>query len=138
MFIGDSSNPNSITKTWAGLVSHYATQLSVTIYKIDSWIGNTLFIMLDGTTVQTYTFDATNGGTNDLCGNPTPIPDALNSNFNEVVVNMNITITHSASTLTLKMISNLNNGMGSWGIRNLNIVLLTCAASCLTCTNACT
>jgi len=81
-FIGNPTTPNGITRTWTGLIPHFSIRITAKIYKIDSWVNNNLFIMVDGVSVKIYTFNSANGGTTDICGNPTPIPDTINTNFN--------------------------------------------------------
>lgn len=133
--MGDPTNPSGITKTWLNLIPHYAITVTATFYKIDSWLNNTIFFMVDGTTAWLATYNSTNGGTSDFCGNPTPIPDTINTNFNDLIVPISFTVPHTASSLTIKVLSNLVGTSGSWGIRNLNITMQACDESCLTCTN---
>lgn len=82
--------------------------------------------MVDGVTVQVYTFNSTNGGTTDICGNPTPVTDTINTSFNDLIVSVSITIPHTSSSLTLRIISNLASSSGSWGIRDLLITMAAC------------
>lgn len=128
-------NPSGIIKSWSNLIPHYAITVTATFYKIDSWLNNTIFFMVDGVTAWVGTYNSTNGGTSDFCGNPTPIPDAINTNFNDLIVPVSFTIPHTATSLTIKILSNLVGTSGSWGIRNLNITMQACDESCLTCTN---
>lgn len=72
---------------------------------------------MDSTTISTFTFNSANAGTSNLCGNPSPILDAINTNYNDKIVNVDITIPHTASTLTVEFISNLVGSTGAWGIR---------------------
>lgn len=81
---------------------------------------------MDGVSVYTKTFDATNGGSTNLCGNPYPLTDSVNTNFNDVIQPIDITISHSSSTFTLKIISNLIGSSGSWGIRDILITMEAC------------
>jgi len=94
-------------------------------------------VLVDGVSVQVYTFTSQNGGTTNLCGNPNPISDSINTNFNEVISFLNVTIPHSSSTLNITIISNLVSSAGAWGIRELSITLSACDQSCLTCSNSC-
>jgi len=52
-------------------------------YKIDSWPNNTIFFIVDGVTVFLKTYNSLNAGTTNICGNPNPITDAINTNFND-------------------------------------------------------
>lgn len=89
--------------------------------------------MVDGVTAWVGTYNSTNGGTSDFCGNPTPIPDAINTDFNDLIVPVSFTFPHTATSLTIKILSNLVGTSGSWGIRNLNVTMQACDESCLTC-----
>ena len=91
--------------------------------------------MVDGVTAYLQTFTASNGGTTDFCGNPSPITNTVNTNYNDLVVPIDITVSHTSSTFTLKILSNLIGSSGSWGIRDLHITMEACDESCLTCTN---
>lgn len=51
------------------------------IYKIDSWSSDSLFIMVDGNSKQIYTWGSTTG-TSDICGQPNPLINTLNPQFN--------------------------------------------------------
>ena len=135
VFTGDSTLPTQITRMWLNLIPHYSLTIAAKIYKIDSWPNATLFVMADGSTAGLFSFDSSNPGTSDLCGNPNPIPDSINTNYNDNLVTLNVTIAHSASSLTLTFISNLMGSAGSWGIRELNITMEACDESCDSCTN---
>ena len=91
-------------------------RIKVKIYKIDSWVNETIFCMIDGVTVKLFTWNETTG-TTDLCGNPTPIPDSINKNYNDTFVNIDVVIPHSNPSINLTFISNLNSAAGAWGIR---------------------
>lgn len=82
--------------------------------------------MVDGVTAFIKTYDSTNAGSINLCGNTNPIPDAVNTNFNDVILPIDFSISHSSSTLTLKIISNLIGSSGSWGIRDILITMEAC------------
>lgn len=92
--------------------------------------------MVDGVTVQVYTFNSTNGGTTDFCGNPTPVTDPINTSYNDLIVSVSFTIPHTSSTLVLKVLSNLASSSGSWGIRDVLITMAACDETCLTCTSS--
>jgi hypothetical protein len=96
------------------------------LYKIDSWLNNTIFFMVDGVTALVYTFNSTNGGTTDLCGNPTPVTDPINTSYNDLIVPISFTIPHTSSSIALKIVSNLVSSSGSWGIRDLLITMAAC------------
>jgi hypothetical protein len=82
--------------------------------------------MVDGTTAYLQTFNAMNGGTSDFCGNPNPITNTINTNYNDLILPIDITTPHTSSTLTLKIISNLVGSSGSWGLRDLIITMEAC------------
>lgn len=105
------------------------------VYKIDSWDDERLFVMVDGQSVDIRTW-GTATGTTDICGDPSPLIDATNPNYNEHIVDVSVTVPHVDSTLVLQLVSSLDSWTGSWGLRDLQINLTTCLPSCLTCTNA--
>ena len=76
------TTPTQISRQWLNLIPHYSVTITAKIYKVDSWPNNTLFAMVDGTTVALFTFNSSNTGTADICGNPSPIPDSINTNYN--------------------------------------------------------
>lgn len=135
VFTGDSANPNGIVRTWSNLISHYSVRIQATVYKIDSWTNSTFFAMVDGTSAALYTWNSSNGGTVDICGNPSPFIDSVNTNYNELITNINVTVPHSSSSLTVNFTSNLPNNLGFWGIKNIIITLQACDYSCNTCTD---
>jgi hypothetical protein len=82
--------------------------------------------MVDGTTAHTMTFDNTNAGSSDICGNPTPVADTVNTNFNDAIIPVSFTVLHTSSSLSLKIITNLVSDSGSWGFREFNFSILAC------------
>ena len=82
--------------------------------------------MINGNTIFSSYLDNSNGGTTDICGNPTPIFDSINTNYNDIAITVNVSIPHTSSTLSLSMISNLLGTSGAWGIRELNITMEAC------------
>lgn len=50
------------------------------LYKIDSWLNHDLFILIDGITTNTFSWDSSIG-TSDICGTTNPAFDAYNTNF---------------------------------------------------------
>lgn len=126
IFVGNPTNPNGITRTWSNLISHYSIRFTAKFYKIDSWANNTIFFMVDGVTAYLYTYNATNGGTTDFCGNPTPVTDPINTSFNDLIVSIDFTVTHTSSNLNIKIISNLVGSSGSWGLREVTVQMNAC------------
>lgn len=130
VFVGDAAVPTQISRLWLNLIPHYSVTIAAKIYKIDSWPNSTFFVMADGITAALFTFDSSNPGSSDLCGNPSPIPDSINTNFNENIVSLNVTIPHTSPNLNVTFISNLMGAAGAWGIRELSITMAACDESC--------
>lgn len=126
MLTGDQTNPNSLTRTWTGLIPHYSLTLTAKVYKIDSWPNNTIFMMVDGTSVATATFNSTNSGLSDTCGTPTPIPDSINTNFNDIAFTLTATVPHTNSAVTATFVSNLAGTTGAWGVREVSLKIEAC------------
>lgn len=72
--------------------------------------------MVDNVTQQMYQWNSTTGNTN-LCGDPSPVYNSLNTNYNEFIINLNINVTHTAATLNLTFATNLISTEGWWAIR---------------------
>lgn len=72
--------------------------------------------MVDDQTQIYYQWNSTTGSS-DICGDPNPIINGINSNYNQSIVNLNINVTHTSSTLNLTFASNLKSLFGWWGIR---------------------
>lgn len=73
--------------------------------------------MVDSTSAAIFTFNSTNGGTSDLCGNPSPIYDSINTNYNDTIISLDVTVPHSGTSLTVEIVANLIGSKGAWGIR---------------------
>lgn len=116
LFIGDPISPISISKTFPTPVPHWSARIRATLYKIDSWNSENLFVTVDGRTQRVYTWSSTFNGT-DICGYPNPIIDSLNPSYSDGPVYLDLNISHSASTLTLGFSTNINSWIQSWGIR---------------------
>ena len=67
IFIGDRLQPVSFTKTWTNLPPHYSVSITMTLYKIDVWDSESLFILLDNSTAGVYTWNNSTG-ISDICG----------------------------------------------------------------------
>ena len=126
VFVGDTATPTKISTTFSPLIPHYAVTVTTSVYKIDSWPNNTLFLQADAATVALLSFNGSNPGSADICGNPAPTFDTINTNFNENIATVNVTFPHSASSLTLAFLSNLIGSAGAWGIRALNVTMAAC------------
>lgn len=113
---GSVTTPTQIQKNYINLPPHFQVRIQMKVYKIDSWINEKLFILLDGITKFTYTWDST-VGTSDICGNQNPITDTLNTNFKEESFLFDQTFRHTAQTLSFTMVSSLDSISGSWGFR---------------------
>jgi hypothetical protein len=94
-----------------------------------------MFIMVDGVSIEILNWGI-NTGTSDICGSPHPYINQYNPQYNEYIYQFNQTISHFSDTLNLKLISSLASWNGAWGIRELNISLVSCQESCLTCKDA--
>ena len=117
MFVGDPTSPTQASRTWTNLIPHHSVRIVATVYKIDSWPGASLFLMVDGVNAASQYFDSSNGGSSDFCGSPNPIPDSVNTNYNDLVINIDITVPHTTASLVLSFVSNLQGTRGAWGIR---------------------
>jgi hypothetical protein len=86
------------------------------IYKIDSWNNERFFVMVDSQTQISYQWNSTTGS-NNICGDPNPVINGINSNFNDSIITLNINVTHTSPTLNLTFATSLKSLFGWWGIR---------------------
>jgi hypothetical protein len=92
--------------------------------------------MVDNVAAKIYTFGQTNSSSN-LCGDPTPVLDSINNNYNDSILFVDFNTTHTSPFLDVSFESDLNSDRGWWGIRDIKISLLLCDKSCLSCVNSC-
>ena len=92
--------------------------------------------MADNVAQKILLFDSSNSSTN-ICGDPNPVFDTINRNFNDSIVDLDVNFTHSSSTLDLSFETDLNSDRGWWGIKNIQVQLFLCDKSCQLCTNPC-
>jgi len=92
--------------------------------------------MVDNQTVIQYQWNSTTGSTN-LCGDPNPVINGINSNYNDSIITLNINVTHTSANLNLTFATSLKSLFGWWGIREIQINLNLCDKSCKTCTSPC-
>lgn len=130
--MGDQTSPIYLAKTYSTPVPHWNARIRAVLYKIDSWNNENLFVTVDGYTQKVYTWNSSFNGT-DICGTPNPVVDSLNPSYSDGPVNLDINVTHNASTLTLGFSTNLNSWVQSWGVRQIQLDLDYCDRSCKTC-----
>lgn len=53
----------------------------MTLYKIDSWDSESMFVMVDGVSIDIMTWGDQTGST-DICGDPNPFISSLNPQYN--------------------------------------------------------
>lgn len=92
--------------------------------------------MVDNVAQKIYTFHH-NSSSSNICGDPYPSIDSINTNFNDSIIDLDITVNHTRSFLDLAFETNLNSGQGWWGLRELRVSMVLCDKSCKTCTNSC-
>ena len=56
--------------------------------------------MTDNIAQKIYLFDQFNSTIN-ICGDPSPVIDTINKNFNDSIINVDFNFTHTSSTLDL-------------------------------------
>lgn len=72
--------------------------------------------MVDNQTQVLYQWNSTTGST-DICGDPHPVINGINSNYNDSIFTLNINVTHTSSTLNITFATNLKSLFGWWAIR---------------------
>ena len=99
-----------------GLPPHEAVRVRLTFLKIDSWDNEQASVLLDGTTIGSRRFRSYDGGSS-VCG--------LRNGWNEMIVNIDVTIQHSSPTAVLTISTTLNEGPQNeaWGFNHVSIAL---------------
>mgnify|MGYP000894150875 FL=1 len=132
LFTGDQLNPVYINRVYSTSVPHWSARIRATLYKIDSWNGESLFVTVDGITQKVYTWSSSFNST-DICGTPSPVLDSMNPSYSDGPVSLDINITHTAASLTLGFSTTLSSWVHSWGVRDVQIDLDYCDRSCSRC-----
>lgn len=86
------------------------------IYKIDSYNNENIFIMVDNVAQKIYNFQQTNS-TQNICGDPYPVIDTINKNFNDSVILVDFIASHNSSALNISIETDLKSNKGWWGVR---------------------
>lgn len=72
--------------------------------------------MVDNVAEKVYNFQQTNSTLN-ICGDPDPVIDSINKNFNDSIVLVDFVMNHNSSVLDLSIETDLNSDKGWWGVR---------------------
>ena len=114
-----------IQRTYSSLPTHNQIYLQMRFYQIDSWDqlvnGPDYFsISIDGTSFTGWSLSFEYPGAYSLCGDP-------NLGFEDFVFTISLAYPHSASSLTLRMITGTNqlSSDESFGFRDIKIEFLT-------------
>ena len=106
-----------VEKAYVGLPTHRSVSVELVFVKIDSWDGESGIVMVDGTEVWTRSF--TLGEGSQTCG--------AQYGWHEREFQVGpLAVPHTASTLTLRVTSTLNQGAAdeSYGISDVLIEVL--------------
>lgn len=94
-------------------------------------------MMVDNVAEKIYNFQQTNS-TQEICGDPFPVVDSINKNYNDSIILVDFTMNHNSSIMNLGIETDLNSDKGWWGLREIRVTLMECDKSCMSCTNAST
>lgn len=72
--------------------------------------------MVDNVAQKIYNFQQTNSTLN-ICGDPYPVIDSINKNYNDSIVQVDFLMNHNSSVLDLSIETDLNSDKGWWGVR---------------------
>jgi proprotein convertase subtilisin/kexin type 5 len=124
-----------VERTVTGLPPHYQARVRFLLLKIDSWDAEDFYITIDTTRIKTerINWDSDTTLTGNLCGGK-----ISGSDYNEAERTFSEVFSHSASTLKVKLHSNLNavSTDESWGFSNFELVVYRCDATCASCTGS--
>lgn len=119
-----------VERTVSGLPPHYSARVRLLFMKLDSWDSEDFYITIDNTLIKTERLErnSDNIPTGNLCG--LTYAEAERT-FSEV-------FSHSASTLKIKLHSNLNSAPTdeSWGFSNFELVIYRCDPTCASCSGS--
>ena len=124
-----------VERTNSGLPSHYSARLRLLFLKIDAWDSEDFYITIDKTLIKTqrleWNYDTITGN---LCGNPT----LFGAPYNEAERTISEVFSHLASTLKVRLHSNLNNALDdeSWGFSHFELVVYKCDPTCASCSGS--
>ena len=111
-----------LRRTFFNLESHNVVSLEIELVKIDNWNGHRFFVDVDGARLfQSDALYKKKTGTSNTCGD---------SNGYDWVVRARINLEHTASTLSLRIYTNLENGAydQSFGMKSFTLELETIPA----------
>ena len=98
----------------SGAPQHSAVRVQLDFVQIDGWNGDTAYLRLNGELAWSQIFSGYDGS--QQCG-------SSNSAYNEQLVSVDATLYTSASNLTLRVDTNLNQPATNeaWGIQNVRV-----------------
>ena len=129
---GTLGSGSSIEKQYTGLVPHFRARVTFFFLKIDNWINDNVYVLVDGVSLSlSLQFTSLNDSSvMKLCGNPANT---------EAVRPVDLSFNHTSPTLNLSISTNLTSvaSVASWGIYDLTVTIDICnPLYCLTCDQA--
>ncbi|CAD8213932.1 unnamed protein product [Paramecium pentaurelia] len=108
------------------LPPHTKIKFNIDIWKLDDWYEEYIQIIIDEQIYKSQLLYYSQGS--QICG-------LLETNENELIIPIEISISHTAKFLNIIILSTVNeDGFNeSWGIRNLQIQILPCPNLCTIC-----
>ena len=103
--------------------------VSVQLFFIDSWDGESLSLIADGNTIYQESYTVNESSYNDTCGNSDP---------DKILTIASNPFSHTASTLTLNFTTTLDEAGSeeSFGFNEIYITLDLCDSACIACTGS--
>lgn len=125
-----------VERTVSGLPPHYSARVRLLFLKIDSWDSEDFYITIDTTLIKTQRLEWNSDSTptGNQCGNSA----LIGAPYNEAERTFSEVFSHSASSLKVKLHTNLNNALDdeSWGFSNFELVIYRCDPTCAACSGS--
>ena len=107
-----------VEKTFDSLPTHTSVRVRATFFKIDAWNNNKGQLLVDGGLAWESGKYSSHG--DNLCGN-------MGYNQKDLSVDLDVTVAHSASSLTVRFTTDVTSISHYWGVQGVIIDLVDAA-----------
>jgi len=114
-----------VEKTFALPAVHVGLRVQLKFFKIDRWDNEYGFVTVDGVHAWSQMFRNSDGKSSSECG----YPGRTHPSYNDMEVEVDVTVPHTASTATIKIHTNMNDRDEWWGIQDVRLTTVLEAAA---------